>query len=160
MSHQPRILIAAPACVIAELRAVLGAGVQVVGAETWEQAVRRLHEGGVSLIVLCYVFDEMRPFRLVHYLQEKQRPGERAPIILVRALPVPLGRTEEAQIRESYESLGVDEFINLCDTAGRTARRTALQRFRDSVFARLTRIEQRGASAGAGHNPAIDRPHE
>ena len=37
------------------------------------------------------------------------------PTILVRALPVLLGKTQEDEIREAYKSLGVDEFLNLHD---------------------------------------------
>jgi hypothetical protein len=47
-------------------------------------------------------------------LEEWQGAG--VPIMLVRALPVPLGKTQEAEIRDSYEKLGVDEFMNLYDT--------------------------------------------
>ena len=57
--------------------------------------------------------------------------------ILVRALPVPLGRTQEAEIRESYRTLGVDEFFNWHGLERRHGRSTGLQKFRDSVLSQL-----------------------
>jgi CheY-like chemotaxis protein len=80
-------------------------GIEVIGAETWEQAVERLRDADPDLVIVCYVFDEMRPFRLLHYLRHEKR-GHVA-TILVRAVPVSLGTTQEAEIRESYRILGV-----------------------------------------------------
>jgi CheY-like chemotaxis protein len=136
--QRPRLLIAAPSSVIRELSFALGDAVEVIGADTWDQALERLGDPLPSLIVVCYAFDQMRPFRLVHHLRAKQ-DGRRLPIILVRALPVPLGRTQEVEIRQSYQNLGVDEFVNLYDTRQQAGTAAAFERFRDLVFARLPR---------------------
>jgi hypothetical protein len=49
------------------------------------------------------VIDEMRP--LLHYLPHEKRGH--VPTILVRAVPVSLGTTQEAEIRKSYRILWV-----------------------------------------------------
>jgi PleD family two-component response regulator len=135
-SPHPRILIAAPADVIRELGRALGEEVEVIAAETWDQALSRLDEIIPALILVCYAFDEMRPFRLVNYVRlEWQRAS--VPTILIRALPVHLGTTEEDQIRQSYKTVGVDEFINLYDTRHHQGTQAAYERLRDSVFSRL-----------------------
>ena len=110
--------------------------VEIVGCETWDDAVSRLEEKEADLLVICYAFDEMRPFRLLQYLRQ-ERPRAHLPTILVRALPVPLGKTQEEQIRESYQNLGVDQFYNLYDEKQREGDEVALRHFREAVLARL-----------------------
>jgi PleD family two-component response regulator len=136
--EHPRILIAAPGPVIKELSSVLADEARPVGGETLDEAVRKLQELEPDLIIVCYAFDEVRPFRLLHYLRHELR-RRHVPTILVRALPVPLGKTQEAEIRESYKSLGVDEFFNLQDEKVRQGTEEALRRFRDAVVSRLPR---------------------
>jgi hypothetical protein len=75
----------------------------------------------------------MHPFRLLQHVEE----AKQVPTILVRALPVPLGKTQEVQIRESYKTLGVDEFFNLYDEGNRAGREAALEAFRQAVVSRL-----------------------
>jgi PleD family two-component response regulator len=136
--EHPRILIAAPGPVIKELSSVLADEARPVGGETLDEAVRKLQELEPDLIIVCYAFDEVRPFRLLHYLRHELH-RRHVPTILVRALPVPLGKTQEAEIRESYKSLGVDEFFNLQDEKLRQGTEEALRRFRDAVVSRLPR---------------------
>ena len=134
-----RLFIAAPAAVIRHLGGLFAAHeVEIVGCETWDDAVSRLEENEADLLVICYAFDEMRPFRLLQYLRQ-ERPRAHLPTILVRALPVPLGKTQEEQIRESYQNLGVDQFYNLYDEKQREGVEVALRHFREAVFARLPR---------------------
>jgi PleD family two-component response regulator len=138
MAARSGILIAAPADVIRRLGAALADDAEISGAETWDQALERLDEQQPQLIIVCYAFDEMRPFRLVHYVRhEWQATRANVPTILVRALPVPLRKTQEDQIRESYKTLGVDEFFNLHDEGERRGSEEALQEFRESVIRRL-----------------------
>jgi CheY-like chemotaxis protein len=138
-----RIFIAAPAAVIRHLGGLFAAHeIEIVGCETWDDAVSRLEEKEADLVVICYAFDEMRPFRLLQYLRQ-ERPRAHLPTILVRALPVPLGRTHEEQIRESYQNLGVDQFYNLHDEKQREGDEVALRHFRDAVLARLPRAAER-----------------
>ena len=122
-----RLFIAAPAAVIRHLGGLFAAHeVEIVGCETWDDAVSRLEEKEADLLVICYAFDEMRPFRLLQYLRQ-ERPRAHLPTILVRALPVPLGKTQEEQIRESYQNLGVDQFYNLYDEKQREGDELALR---------------------------------
>src|SRR3954462_453642 len=124
-SARPRILIAAPSAVIGRLERALADNVEVIGAETGEEAVVRLGDAEPNLVIVCYVFDDMRPFRLLHHMRHEKR--RHIPTILVRAVPGSLGRTQEAEIRESYRTLGVDEFINLHDESQAHGRTQALQ---------------------------------
>lgn len=134
----PRILIAAQGPVIRELRRIFRADdVETVGAETWEQAASRLEDAQPDLILVCYAFDEGRPFRLLHHVREDRRRAH-VPTILVRTLPLPLGKTQEAQIREAYKTLGVDEFFNLHDASVRDGAEAAAYQFRDAVLGRLS----------------------
>jgi hypothetical protein len=128
----PRALIAAPVRVVRELGSALEAEFDVAGGETFEEVEARLHEKRPAVLIVCYAFDEVRPFRFLNYLREEWRSGH-IPTMLVRALPIPIGETEEAQIRESYKSLGVDVFFNLHDEARRSNRSAALEKFRDAV---------------------------
>jgi CheY-like chemotaxis protein len=138
-----RLFIAAPAAVIRHLGGLFAADeMEVVGCETWDDAVSRLEEKEVDLVVICYAFDEMRPFRLLQYLRQ-ERPRAHLPTILVRALPVPLGKTHDEQIRESYQNLGVDQFYNLYDEKQREGDEVALRHFREAVLARLPRAAER-----------------
>jgi len=131
-----RILIAAPAPVVRELDAALGDElVEVMGAESWDDALRRVEEEP-DLLLLCYAFDEVRPFRFLQYLQQSPR-RRHMPTVLVRALPVPLGKTQEEDIRQSYMALGVDDFFNLYDEGTRHGRERALQMLRVKVTSRL-----------------------
>ena len=74
--------------------------------------VRLLGTALSDLVLVCYACDEMRPFRLISHLRDDAR-HEGLPIVLVRALPGPLRGNQEAEIRESYKSLGITEFVNL-----------------------------------------------
>jgi CheY-like chemotaxis protein len=126
----PRVLIAAPLGVIRELAAALGNGVEVLGATTWTESLNRL-EQAPDVIVVCYVFDELRPYRLIQHVRAEleDRP---IPIVLVRALPVRLGN-EENDVRDSYLAIGVTEFLNLWAETQRHDRPTALELFRDCI---------------------------
>lgn len=145
-----RLFIAAPAAVIRHLGGLFAAHeVEIVGCETWDDAVSRLEGKEADLLVICYAFDEMRPFRLLQYLRQ-ERPRAHLPTILVRALPVPLGKTQEEQIRESYQNLGVDHFYNLYDEKLREGVELALRHFREAVLARLPRAAEK-------YHPATSR---
>lgn len=133
---RPRVLIAAPADVMRQLRPALAGDVDVLATGTWSEAVGLLEQQVPDAIVVCYAFDEVRPFRLLHYVQQEWQ-GPQVPIILVRALPLNLGDEQEAQIREAYRTLGVLDFFNLWEEAERHGTEVALQRFRHSVLSRL-----------------------
>ncbi len=134
-ARRPRVLIAAPGDVIRLLKSVLSDEAEIVGAQAHDEAIRLLHVEEPDLIIVCYAFDEMHPFRFLRYVREERELH--VPTILVRALPVPLGKTQEAEIRESYRTLGVDEFFNLYELEQRHGRTAGLQKFRDSVLNRL-----------------------
>lgn len=137
MANRARVLIAAPALVIRQLGAALPSDVEVVGAATWEEATQRLEAAVPRLVVVCYIFDEARPYRFIRHV--RQTKYGHTPIFLVRAVTVPLGSTHEADLRRSYTDLGVNEFMNFSDLANERGLDAALQEFA-RVAASLLRI--------------------
>ena len=129
-ASRPLALIAAPLSVVNKLRAGVEDHVQVIGAETYEDALPLLRERPVALLIVCYVFDGVRPYRLLNHLPEL-KPRPRA--MLVRALPVPL-REEEQSVRASYAALGAGEFQNFSDQERSIGLEAALQQFRKIVL--------------------------
>ena len=106
-----KVLIAAPAVVVQTLGVALrDLGVEVYGcttpAEGEEQLQRRF-----DLILVCYVFDDVRPYHFIGRIRHESE-NVQTPIVLVRALPVPLGKSQEWEIATAYKSIGVDEFCN------------------------------------------------
>jgi hypothetical protein len=137
------VLIAAPLDVVRELGAALGNGAKVVGASTFAESLDLLGKEEPHLIVVCYAFDELRPYRLIQHVR-LDREDKLIPIILVRALPVRFG-TEEAQVRDSYSAMGVNQFLNVWGETQRHGRPAALQRFRDCAFDLLPPDLRQGA---------------
>ena len=106
-----QVLIAAPAAVVQTLgQALRDLGVDVRGATTTPEAERQL-EQTLDLILVCYVFDDLRPYHFISRIRHEGANTE-TPIVLVRALPVPLGESQEWEISQAYKSIGVDEFCN------------------------------------------------
>jgi CheY-like chemotaxis protein len=120
MPGSARILLTAPAVVI---------------RQTWDDAVQRLPEVTPQLIIVCYVFDEMRPYRFIQHVRDTQY--QRVPIFLIRAVSVPLGATLESDLRRSYVDLGVNAFLNFSDLANERGLDVALQEFRRVVISLL-----------------------
>jgi PleD family two-component response regulator len=119
------VLIAAPPAVVSKLKAGLPDHVHVMAAETYDDALARLGERPVDLLIVCYVFDDVRPYRLLNHLQAL---SERPPAMLVRALPIPLRENEE-DVRAAYAPLGVREFQNFSDQEKREGTQAALAQF-------------------------------
>ena len=110
-NDQIRTLIAAPPAVVETLSAALRElAVEVYPGVTTAQAGAHL-EKDLDLILVCYVFDDVHPYRFINRIRNESAHGQ-TPLILVRALPVPLGESQEWEIRQAYKSIGVDEFIN------------------------------------------------
>ena len=124
------MLIAAPSAVVSKLKAALPDHVQVTAAETYDEALARLGERQVDLLVVCYVFDDVRPYRLLNHLKQLD---EQPPAMLVRALPVPL-REKEEEVRAAYAPLGVREFQNFSDQEKTAGTQAALAQFRRIVL--------------------------
>src|SRR5687768_15144865 len=135
MPGSARVLLAAPAVVIRQLSGALPTDVDVIGAGTWDDAVQRLSEVSPHLIVVCYVFDEMRPYRFIQHVRDTEH--RRVPIFLIRAVSVPLGTTLESDLRRSYVDLGVNAFLNFSDLANERGLEVALQEFRRVVISLL-----------------------
>jgi CheY-like chemotaxis protein len=109
--NHTRTLIAAPQAVVQTLgEALRELAVEVYPGTTSAEAGAHL-AGELDLILVCYVFDDVRPYRLINHIRNES-PHAQTPLILIRALPVPLGDTQEWEIRQAYKSIGVDEFLN------------------------------------------------
>jgi CheY-like chemotaxis protein len=133
--HRAQIFMAAPAVVMRQLSAALPEDVEVIGAATWQDAVQRLPETTPQLIVVCYIFDEMRPYRFIQHVRDTE--DRRTPIFLIRAVTVPLGSTLESDLRLSYTDLGVNAFLNFSDLANERGLDAALDEFRRVVVSLL-----------------------
>lgn len=114
------------------------ADVEHVAAETFEEAVRLLQREQPAVVLVGYYFDDSRPYRFIKHVRAEPRHA-RTPILLVRALPIPLGTASEADIREAYAQLGVREFFNLHEEAQRLGAEAARERLREAVAAALSR---------------------
>jgi hypothetical protein len=96
-ASQSVVLIAVPSPVVSKLNGGLDERVEVIAAETYDDAVACVGERHVDLLVVCYVFDNVRPYRLLNQLQDLNK----LPVsMLVRALPIPL-REEEQEVRRA-----------------------------------------------------------
>lgn len=126
----PRILVAGTGATVHGLQAAVAGEVRLVAVHTLEEAMQLLHAEEPHLVVVGYHFDELRPFRFIQYARE-QLGDSGVPIMLVRALPVHLGATTEAELRESYHRLGVHYFFNLFDEAQHHGHAAAVERLRD-----------------------------
>ena len=130
-----RILIAESAAGIRFAQTALRDQVEFVGAENFDAAVARFDAARPDLVVVGYHFDELRPFRFIRHVRSHGRPP---PIILISVLPYGLGATKEAELAAAYESLGVDEYINVFEEQRRHGAEAACARLRRAVFARLS----------------------
>lgn len=110
-NNHTRTLIAAPHAVVQTLgEALRELAVEIYPGTTSAEAGAHLAKE-LDLIVVCYVFDDVRPYRFINRIRNES-PHTQTPVILVRALPVPLGESQEWEIRQAYKSIGVDEFLN------------------------------------------------
>src|SRR3954464_4598306 len=107
----PTILVAAPAIVFGKLRRAFADRADLLSAETFDDAARLLQSESLEVFVLCYVFDDVRPYRILNHLQGVGQPHH-LPTVLVRALPVPL-RESERDVEEAYRQLGITLFVNV-----------------------------------------------
>ena len=106
---RPRVLIAVAPGAVRQVSIALGDAFDCTLVDTVETGIQRLGAGSFDLLVVGYFFDNSHPFRLI---TEAKVRSPRTPILLVRALPLSLGRTGEADIRAAYRELGVAEFLN------------------------------------------------
>jgi CheY-like chemotaxis protein len=144
-ASEAAVLIAAPLPVVSKLKAALPDQVQVTAAETYDEALARLGEQQVDLLIVCYVFDDLRPYRLLNHLQAL---GERPPAMLVRALPVPL-REKEEEVSAAYAPLGVRAFQNFSDQEKREGTKAALAQFGRLVSGLLRRVPSAAPAPGS-----------
>ena len=142
-AYRARVLLAAPAVVIRQLSMALPENVDVTGVATWEEAVQRLHKATPHLIIVCYIFDEMRPYRFIQHVRDMEE--QRVPVFLIRAVSVPLGATQEADVRRSYADFGVNAFLNFSDLASERSLDAALQEFRRVVVSLLPAVDSTSA---------------
>ena len=112
-------------------------GVEAVLGTTTQEAEGHI-ASAFDLILVCYVFDDLRPYRFVRRIRSESA-NPHTPLILVRALPVPLGESQEWEIRQSYKSIGVNDFVNYSQLVHDKGSEQADQALRESVskFLRL-----------------------
>ena len=127
-----RTLIAAPPAVVQTLgEALRELAVEVYPGTTSAEAGAHLAKE-LDLILICYVFEDVRPYRLINRIRNES-PHRQTPLILVRALPVPLGDSQEWEIRQAYKSIGVDDFVNYSQLLSEQGEAQAKRALRESV---------------------------
>jgi CheY-like chemotaxis protein len=139
-------MIAAPAPVWQALGSALRElVVEVYGCTTAAEAEKYLGRR-FDLILVCYVFDDLRPY---HFIDRIRHEGEntRTPIVLVRALPVPLGKSQEWEIATAYKSIGVDEFCNYSELVHEQGAEQADQALRKCATGLLQTSDRRQSRA-------------
>jgi hypothetical protein len=92
------------------------------------------------------VFDDLRPYRFINRIRNES-PHARTPLILIRALPVPLGESQEWEIRHAYKSIGVDEFVNYSELVHEKGSSHADHALRDCVSRLLSSSRNHGRGA-------------
>jgi CheY-like chemotaxis protein len=143
---QIRILIAAPPGVVQTLgEGLRELAVEVYVGTTSAEAGAHLAKE-LDLILVCYVFDDVRPYRLINRIRNESPHGQ-TPLILVRALPVPLGQSQEWEIRQAYKSIGVDDFVNYSQLLQEQGEAQANRALRESVSRLLSQVRNRSRGA-------------
>ena len=133
---RPCVLVAGPVEVCCKRLRLALEDLEVLHCETLDQAVEQIKHRDPDLIVVCYLFDEMRPFRLIHYVRSDLQRSDFT-IILVHVVDGHLRDTELRQLRDAYRSIGIDGFVNLSEEIELHGEKDALRRFRTSVISRL-----------------------
>ena len=144
-------MLAGPAAVCCKrLLQVLDDAYDILRCEALDHAVERIQHESPHLIVLCYLFDEMRPFRLVHHVRNDPRPVQThmpllrndlrrpdLPILLVQPVDWHLDDAQIKQMSDAYESIGINGFVNFHEDVETYGEKMALQRFRTAVTSLL-----------------------
>lgn len=128
---QHRVLIAAPLNAYKRIAPALK-DLSVIRCETLDEAIREFQDEKPSLVILGYVFDQMRPFRFVHHLRSDGGSQE-VPIIMVQIHDWRFDALQEQQMREGYRSLGVERFFNFSKEAGARGAEAALHMLRSMI---------------------------
>jgi len=127
----PSVLLAAPSYIARYVAPALEGDAEVLAGNTLVETLRILKTATPDVLVLSYVFDELRPFRLLAEV-ESASPEGHLPIVLLKATSVRLGETTE-QLRLAYRSLGAMDFFNLWEERMRSGNDVALERLRRAV---------------------------
>ena len=147
-ARRPRVLLAGPAAVCCKrLLQVLDDGYDILRCEALDHAVERIQHESPHLIVLCYLFDEMRPFRLVHHVRNELRRPD-LPILLVQPVDWHLDDAQIKQMSDAYESIGISGFVNFHEDVETYGEKMALQRFRTAVTSLLHSRSLRAGTPG------------
>lgn len=125
----PCVVIAALPRSIATIRPFLGDQFRLIEAPTYDQAVRAIKNEAPDAIIVGYFFDALRPYRLIHLIRDDL--ARNTPILMVQAFPVERGQLEKAEVRQTYQRLGVREFIDLPEMVQRLGEREASRELRE-----------------------------
>lgn len=136
MIAECRILVADTQKAVTDLQGLLkGTRIELLHAHTFDDAVQIAREKTPHLFLVGYHFDEGRPYRLIQHLRSEH--GNKVPIILIRALPLPQPERDEAQIKDSYRSLGANDYLPLYDEARRDGWDSARARLAGEITRQL-----------------------
>lgn len=123
MSRLPCVVMAAVPLGISAMTALLGEQFRLVATPTYDEAVRAIRDEAPDAIIVGYFFDELRSDRLIRRIRADL--AKNVPILMVQAFPVERGRLEAAEVRQTYQTLGVEEFIDLTEIVQRLGKKEA-----------------------------------
>jgi len=136
-AKKPRVLLAARPVAREPFRQALGSDVEVVEAETLEQAVAELSADEPPDLVCCTVyFDDSRMFDLVQYVREK---FAHIPIVCARALPKDLAKISMQALKIASDAMGAAAFIDLPTLTELHGDAAARAQLRDLLLGQLAR---------------------
>jgi hypothetical protein len=136
-AKKPRVLLAARPGAREPFRQALGSDVEVVEAETLEQAVAELSAEEPPNLVCCTVyFDDSRMFDLVQCVRER---FSHIPIVCARALPKDLAKISMQALRIASDAMGAAAFVDLPTLAERYGDAGARAQLRVLLLGQLAR---------------------
>ena len=126
----PCVVIAALPRTISTVKPFLGDEFRLIEAPTYDEAVRAIKNEAPDVIIVGYFFDALRPYRLIHHIRD-DLAAMNTPILMVQAFPVERGQLEKAEVRQTYQRLGVREFVDLPEMLQRLGERKASRELRE-----------------------------
>ena len=136
-TKKPRVLLAARPGAREPFRQALGADVDVVEAETLEQAVAELSHGEPPNLICCTVyFDESRMFDLLHWVRQR---FAHIPIVCARAMPKDLTKISMQALKIASEATGSAAFVDFPALSEQYGDAGARARLRGVLLEQLSR---------------------
>jgi response regulator RpfG family c-di-GMP phosphodiesterase len=129
MAQPAVVLVAASPGGLAVARELLGEEFQLVAVHSASDALRRLAQGGIDLVLAGLHFDDSSMAALVDAV--KKDPSTRAiPVVCCRFLPSMLPQASLLAVRQVCDALGAEAFVDVLEIQQREGAKAAAERLR------------------------------